>query len=320
MSEVYEVTNFQMGGPWLLARENIERLDAVLNSEWEKLEANRTKTREAEIDADYAEYLKTFPNETREAFVERTQSYRWRTKRSSRELFLLLEGSEKINLETFGDAVRSPALANKVITYASLTYESGAVSIELKFNVDGVTLAVAPSSERASREAFVAIRSWFLENQPPAWARIWVKHLGWTPYVAFAVDVLLLLAGHASRPSQAGSATSQARALLENGIEPGEEAKALDLILRDQYELHAYVGPFTNLPMWTWVGFGVMTAIAVILINAPPPGAFGIGKGVETVKSARRKLSTVGVKVPGLIVAQLVMSPLFTWFRSLIYK
>ena len=165
-------------------------------------------------------------------------------------------------------------------------------------------IRVSPEASSEAHELFGALRQWAKTYQSPLWQRLWASadNFHWVAFV-----ILLLVIGpsvlNSGLDSRKASVVAKAQALLVDGLQPGEQTEALEILLRLQTGLMPEIEK--SIPAWFKVLFWGGLFVAVVL-TIRPKVVLGLGRGADEIKRWRLWLRFVGVTVPGLVFTSFI--------------
>lgn len=97
---------------------------------------------------------------------------------------------------------------------------------------------------------------------------------------------------------------AKTKGLLADGLQPGEQTEALELLLRLQSGI---MPDIENPPIPAWFKLILFGGLFVaVLLTVRPKVVVGMGRGVDTIKRWRLWLRFVGVTVPGLVFTSFI--------------
>lgn len=301
-------TEINVPGPWLLDSTALEALDDILLRFW----SDHRREQAAVIEEDLAEKAARFGakgivfGDDERAEIRERLEYVLLGRGPRIEILLgkgkslrttsLKEASDELDATTERPRGIRASLDLSQVT-ASLTVGSGVQE-------NSLTLSVIPQADAQAKNLYGALRQWVLTYQAPSWQRAWV-HFGSAGIWLSLFFVLIFGATLGGvRPSDHPPFREAARALLTDGIDPGEQSQALELLLQHSADLFESSPPVMR--RWYMI-LVVASLVAAITLSISPPVILGMGDGGKLIKRWRWWLRVVGVVVPGALVTTVIL-------------
>lgn len=292
-------TRLRESGPFLVDSDDLFELDALVNSEWERLGKHEQELIEKEIQRMTAE---NWPG-GQEKIAQRARSVVEGYRR--RSLTIFLPGGQKLAAKTFAEAARHDELIQQRAWAFDLKMQRGDVQLQVELGRYGDTIEIeaTPEGSEDARELFAATRDWLHKVRVPAWQRVWAAAaapLVWPLYLAL---VAWIVSG-ALTSNNRGVLIAEAHRLLKNGVTAAEQSKAIELLLALDSGYNVGAGPRGMTGRgWIIVVYGAAIALAA---SVPPKTTIGIGRGRSALRWWRIWTRFVGVTVPMMIFGNLV--------------
>src|ERR1019366_6025216 len=248
-------------GPWIISGEALARLDKTLAAEAAAF-AER-------VEAEIQDELGVLPNPNDERAVA-NRHHREELLRNRAQAYMpvsnvtvTFRGGRQVHSDTMAALMRTPDLQDlaPISLELQLRTRSAKCSLALERDSFGLSsfakLSAAPDSSEAARGAYAAFDTWLDECRQPCIVRQVERF-------AFAVVGLTVGGGlgslfiWAASVDRHGETRRDALELLGKGVKPGDEPRALELLLR----LQVGYDPIT-IPGWFWVSIASMVAVGL---------------------------------------------------------
>ncbi len=234
----------------------------------------------------------------------------WDLKKS---IILHFADNTKVQTETLSEAIHHPGAETKKATFLQVTLKCGDVECELELPsiLDHIHLKASPETSAIAREVFRSFRDWIRSNQQPLWTQYWFRPAIWI--IGFiGVTVLLSIVTSTDSHSRA-----DAHALLDKGLAPGDELKALRLLLEMQSE-YSPTSAKPHVPLWAAITVAG-TIILCTLLTFRPYVVLGIGKRNASVVRWRWYIKLISYSLPVWILYHLIIPPLATYLKGFLH-
>lgn len=273
-----------LDGPWLLGKDQL----SLLNTTIEKIEQHLKKaedirvTSEAEIHMQ--EYQNIYPNLTIEQAKEKVKKYSTSRRKENYSIIHTKEG-KVIEDESLLGILKDPQVDHYTPTELRIKRAFGASEFSLKVSEYGklyVNTLVANESIQA--DINYEIKNWIDPIKPKILVRWWSEVI---PYMLIPIGIILLLIGLNNSPTNLQlykeELSRESYKLLENGLSPEEETKAIEIILEDRSN---YVpNDFKPVPQKSKHSlFWVTSIVGIIILSIRPKTVIGLGKNEWKVK------------------------------------
>jgi hypothetical protein len=313
-------TELDFRGPWLLETEALEQLHKILDSAWLTYQETKLALIEQTVVAAAAQEARKRGRTVDDEWMREQRLLEMRRYSSDkRRVRVDLGGSKSITTETVSQAIAELAVTNELPAAMDISLQMKTIEASVSvggsriWRSDSLRIRVSPESNQEARELFGALRQWAKTYQPPIWQQVWPIE----PFYHWMVWIFLVYIGFIFLPSSSDVGKAQlsakARELLADGLQPGEQTEALEILLRLQ------TGTVPNItigfPGWFKVFFWAGLLIALIL-TIRPKVVLGMGRGTDAIKRWRLWLRFVGVTVPGVIFTSFVWPFIETLIRA----
>lgn len=288
MAELLYPTKYKAKGPWLIEASQLLALDNSLDSYFARsLAAGAAVGGQAGISENTLQ----------------------------RRITLSLRHDKELQTASFSEALYHPAIMNEVAvamkyvvtvgrTTATLMMERNTEknSGSLNNNEVELNIAVEPRGESVSEQILTVMKDWSDDIQAPAWQR-WVFGLRSLAQVVF-VFWLIVFSVYLFTPSAASYKDyykQEARKILDQGVNAGNQEKALELLLAIESgsaPLGVRPGRDSKAVVTNAIGLIAVAAFAFF-----PGFCIGIGKGKRQLGLWKWWVKFAFVTVPSLFVA-----------------
>jgi hypothetical protein len=325
-------TSFESKEPWLIDRPALDDLDRTIDEVWKELECARgdliQEYIEQKVEKLRVKTAVTGDNIDEEALRESaTANVPWKLKLSERKIILRLENGARLEGQKFDEIAIEPTIRGSVVKQIEVTLESGPISVDLKTTKweDGLELQASPDQDLLAQRAYARLLSWCEENRLPRWVRIW-KSSRWLALPVFMfVSWFLLIAISVTHepPTQAAKRQwkEEAAEILKDGITADEHLRAIELTLAicADYVSDDSKPRATVFTLQRSLFFIAATIVFTVLLAFPPRTAIGLGRGQKRIEWWRRWIHIVAVAGPGTIFMGLVIDPILTLLRGILW-
>jgi hypothetical protein len=306
-------------GPFLIAKESLAKLDEILEENWNFIERATEEELKEAIEIEVKEQrewraqqrLTADENEIR-AKAEASARKSYRFSGNERKVMFRFRDA-KLSDTTFSNAIKHPEAQKEAIQEIDVSLERGKFDCSLNIDEHSLTLRVSPENTSESRELFYALSNWVDEIKPSPFVRVWRDFGPWLPWLTWGF-LLVVLLGVLSSQSKTYSYKQEARQMLSKGIQPGEERKALELLLAISSEYQGPQPTAGDLPFWMKVFFFGGIGACLILSFPPPKIIIGIGGGERRLLKWNKWLKFVTTTIPFYVVGNIVLPILKSHF------
>ena len=234
-SNVVSPSDYNLRGVFLIARDDLLELDAVLG----------------EVEKEYKRYANRKLNDAVKKHVEdsRLQSSadtarirkelksRYPFNHNERTIELICASKRKFTGSTLQEILEIAELAFEKPVVANIKLRQGGAELSVKllgqFVIDSIDISVSPNSAFAQRSA-QKIRQWADERRRFDWYRNLAFPVGFFGFMLLVFSLLFLPSGVLTTTSDKSTAINEVRQLLANGIAERDLPKAVESLLRFQ--------------------------------------------------------------------------------------
>jgi hypothetical protein len=306
MPQVTYPTRTRIKAPILLTAEALRRLDESLAEQLPTLR----KQQEDLVPETVAERLRSSLgslNLSEERIEEKRQQFTDEAKEellrnTFTSLAIHFSDGSRLDAKSFSEASDHPQVSQNIATGFVLEVRCGAITATLETDYDDdLTLSVSPSNYEPARNLYSSLNRWLRSVKSPRWQQLWKTIVISSTFVWLIwIVVLFAAAGIASDLGAKASYKEQAHKLIDQGVTPDKQQKALEIILALESD---YSGPAQGpLGRWFWVFLVSGTFVAAVLAY-PPRLEVGIGRGEDRVVRWQKWLRFVFVIVPTFIAS-----------------
>ena len=308
-------------GPWLLEREGLDSLDAVIKEQMERLEARRKHLLENAIRREKDQLHNTEEYKALDEAGRKEEDKKAKMRVESAPAYaegkcvvtLTLSSKSRVVEDSFGKAAMEPACESHSVVKAEVKLTCGDITAEIVVPTpeknSPLRVVTLPEGSEAARETFTKFRLW-AEDHKPDWLRI-INGLPPIAIFAFALSLSILLSMLTLLiGSRRGgeSWAEEAKDVLEKKMTPELQGRALQLLLRKEvYGRDPEIE--VSFPYWVRCSI-VMILIATLLLVIQATTAFEIGKGKTSVKWQKWYAGILRRILPAFLLMGVVASAL----------
>lgn len=289
-------TTLKLRGPWLFETKQLLTLDEILERFRFKYPGPDGYGRESE------KSLTVYLSRDREL------------KTSSFQEAISHIGSQDENAEGFEYAARTPNITALVQLARKKPAKKGEEE-EPRFEI-----TVSPKSSTGSYEIFMELKEWADSIAAPVWQQ-WILFEPRSLYRVILAFVVLIFLGVSlnSAPTTADykeAVKQEARKLLQDGINPQNEARALELLLALQSD---YIPPGIKPPQARRpIGWFLILIYVLTFLSFTPTVCIAIWAGRRRLRLWKFWMKLNTVTIPTLIFGHWISPQLFSTFEALL--
>lgn len=304
MPELMYATRCELPGPWLICRDALTAFDELMDEEFGRLRTIRDGAY-ADAVAQRVDELRNkyssaeFPEDELNALARQHLDWREEYRVESRIINIRFKSGKRISVDRFEQAFRVPEIEDELPIGFAANYTCGAVraSVDIvrSFPVPELSIAVSPETDQNAKELYAVLRTWASSMRPTWFQWFWSRATPWQ-WMAF----FFLLGIFASTAPDSGSFyRQQGRTMLEKGLKPGDELKAIEIILalESRYSAPSQQQTFGLRPRR--LAALLLGGIVVCgILSAAPKFALGVAKGEGRIKFWRFYEHAISVVIP----------------------
>jgi hypothetical protein len=314
-------TRAELPSPILIDTSQLEALDALID----RHEANLREYAEKRLNELVMERMEKIASkgnieESRRAGLE--SSFRtdlrdvYSFDKVKRHVILYLPHGAEIRATRYHQAINEPS-GQEVIPQGFMFYlKLGGIEVTVKQTSGdwstNLSIKVEPNDAQVSQELFGALSNWAADIEAPRWQQLWVKY-SWMSNFLIILTVMIGLMLPLANWQNAGPTANKAaaRKLLSEGINPGNEQRAMALLLaiESDYDPGARPEPI-GLRYWTYLSF---LMLFLLVASIPPKNCLGIWRGKRRLQRWRWWTKMVGVTIPALIATSILLPWIIHW-------
>jgi hypothetical protein len=312
-------TQCLLPGPWLISRDALTAFDELMDKEAGRLRNIRDRARANAVTQKVNELRSkrsqnsVTPEEQAElvALAEQLLDMGREYLAESRTINIRFKSGRRISVERFEQAFRMPEIADELPSELDADYRCGAVSASINIGSYGVVpamrIAVSPETDQDSKELYAVLRTWASSTQPTWFQRLWSRATPWQWAGFLWVGLMTLMLITLVAPDRGSFSREQGRAMLEKGLKPGDELKAIEVILaiESRYLPPNRESQFNLMPRWLIAYLFVGIAVCSVL-SVAPKFALGVAKGEGRVKFWRYYSNAISVVIPATLLSWFV--------------
>lgn len=313
MPELLYPTTCEIEGPILLDWGQLSQLDKLIDEHVPQLVERQDEKDRKEVERHLQEWLKKNQGATEKELeqerihhgqmLKKFRSLLGRTPRV-RELTVQFTTGKRLVVQSFAEAAVHPEVNDDLAVgfQLHLHYEP----VELRMEASSgfrhrLRIEVQPEDNEGARSLYGGLRQWLNNVAPPKWQQTWVRwhDLVFLLWIFWAVLSLAIPLVGAQLQSKAFY-KEEARKLLEEGVRPENEARALETILAllsDKPSPKAYALSARA------IFFMIGGLVVCLVVSFPPKIILGLGKGQQRIAAWRWWLRLVFVAIPAFIAS-----------------
>jgi hypothetical protein len=312
MSEVVYSTNLELEGPWMLDRAALCELDEILKKIHDQL-AERV---EQKVESDLDEYLRLRNPEDNdyEGSKQNKKEYLENIHKLEAYVGFGVSKNKKIVDKTIENILITPEFSDESPVSFEAKYElhtDGFKQIQVELNSGysirpRLSITLFPSTDHLIREAYAELKTWAQKHEPSLLLKMWAK-ARFVAWFIWGQLVVFTLIAYASVLSAELQYENKAKVLLENGLSDEEALEALELVLRDQYNI-PYVEP-TQIdfsPGW-WELALLVGLVICLIVTVRPPLILGVGKDEKKLRHWKGWIKFVSVGLPLFLLTSVIV-------------
>lgn len=313
MPELTYRTTTEIGAPLLITAKALRELDTVIATQLPKLKEAQEQLISDKVDERISKSAWALgQNPPAEKVQELRLDYAEQARKEllegySTEVVVRFLNGSRLKAKSFDEAASHAEISDSVPTGFEVEVKAGSVSARINTGSygPGLDISVSPSAYEPPSYFFSALRTWGRSIEAPRWQPAWVDHelarfLLWALWFAVVFTWFSIHVDTAAKNYY----REQAHKILKDGVNSGNEQKALETLLALQSE---YSPPTPGEPLgrrfWFFTLGGLTTCI---ILNIHPKLEIGLGKGEHRILAWRRWMKFVFVAVPGSIASTFV--------------
>jgi hypothetical protein len=221
---------------------------------------------------------------------------------------IYLSRGRTLAAKRFEEAVSQPHLMGEIPLRFRCDSEIGHLETSIALRSTWTTtlqISVRPTSSIAAQELYGALENWASEIRPPDWQRFWLQAASLFRFILFFWVLVGLPFMYFGIEREAKYVYQpEAKRLLDQGINSGNEQKAIELILT----IVSGAGPKNPVLRPGIRGWGYWAAITLVLgvLSFCPKAVIGVWRGKQRLKLWRIWITTVWVTIPLLVVTTVI--------------
>jgi len=307
--------------PVLIDASQLEALDRLLDEHTHKLRLEREQRISELVNTEINErvvqgILKEDRIENETPRIRESVARLHSLEREIRSVTIYLPQGKEVEGNRFADATSHPLGEKETPLGFLLLLKVGEVKARVSVAGpwrEGLYIDVEPNDAEIAQELYGALRNWASDVEPPKWQQIWCvlrSLFGWLLYLWIAMGLVFI---PLSNRGEAGKNVqkAEARKLLANGINPGSQQRALELLLAIESDYDPGI-PTLSLGRRYW-GYFALGAMVLGAACICPQISIGILNGKQRVRRWRLWIKTVTVTVPALVVTSILLPWLLYW-------
>jgi hypothetical protein len=322
MGQINYTTRTRINGPFLIDREHLEQLDAIMFEEERRLKAANSKAIRETAEKQFREEKpRTAITEDNLGPYLKRAAEEHPFRESARKLVVSFKDKRSFQGESFAELLRQPEVREEVATRFDYSLRVGAVECKVRGMKNGANLYIEtfPDYLSESREAFGVLRQWATRIEAPRWQQALRSIYG--IFIFVFIFVLLSLFDSAetrAKEFKTQELKTEAKQLLGDGLKPDEQVRAIEIMLALQTEFVPTEAIEKAAPtLKKSVAIQYLSAVACLILSIWPSMELGIGKGENRIRGWRWWLKIVFYSIPGWVIGVFFLPRLETAIRSL---
>jgi len=311
--------------PILIDAEQLRRLDQIVDQSIPKLREERDRRLDSELEADIADDLKRgfLKKEQITAEYREKLKKQWMLRRSwgteQRSVTISLSRGREVEVETFAQAESHSQSQHEVPLGFSCHAAVGPATLQVGLNSPwsrALVIQVKPSDGQAVQDVFGSIINWANDVRAPQWQHLWRELQGLFSFFLMMVVILGSIVVPLSVWGEGAKSVNkaEARKLLQQGVNPSNQLRALELLLaiESEYSPPGLQRPSLGVRYWSYV---LLLTAFLVVASITPKYAIGLWKGKENLRLWKVWIGTVTVTIPGLLITFVALPWLLYWLH-----
>ncbi|HET7107093.1 MAG TPA: hypothetical protein VFI38_09800 [Candidatus Acidoferrum sp.] len=323
MAKLIYPTTRKLTRPLLVDTAQLAQLDLIIDENIDGLRQARDKELHAKVEEDIAEARSKGKLKAEDAEKQRLSDLKyWKGtdtwSEEKRTITIYLSKGREIEAQRFSEAIVHSQSQDEIPLGFLIYLKVGPVTAHVDLHGawgDDLMIKVKPSEWEKSQELFGLLVNWARDVEPPWWQQMWLKASGvFGAMLLFLVMFGFVIIPLVNRGDGAKEMYKQeARKLLERGINPGSQQRALELLLaiESDYDPGTPRKPM-GIKYWSYV---LLSAIFLLIGTSSPSLALGFWKGREQLARWRIWIRIVTVTIPTLLLTFIAIPWLLYWLH-----
>jgi hypothetical protein len=315
MPTVIHSTQAEFGGPAILDKSALERLDDIFARESDRLRALRESVllveEQTELEKEKREHLRRYgremsDEELRETLLEIRDELprKFRYRPESLQILLKLKSGKKVSVSSFDEAARSTELIGERVVSLDVEYVVNELDANISTAWSGGSLSVKvrPETSPSAGELYSVLRDWCESTKSPAYLKLWF----WARQNSFFVVIVcfFILALFTLSVTSPNAMKQRAGQFARDGVPPGQEREALQTLLALAVNYEPPSSYVSHVGM-VWALF-VLFALIVVFSQFAPKFEIGLGVGVKRINRQRTLGKFFLISIPVYVLSLLV--------------
>lgn len=304
MSKIIYNGSFDIKGPILLELIDLERLDDIIEKEWNVISNDLEIKKKEEFERQKIKYPsideKDFMNQIESSFGFRKEKH----------LVIKCKTGNTIVSNTFKDASKEPAIQNEIPESFELIMSAGEFSTKIslkQYSTDELSIKITPEDYSYSRDLIYDLKKWVDTFKPNLGMKIW-KSLHDFIWLIFGL-ICGMFSWIIIPQITSNELYESGKQLLKGGIDNSEINKALEIILAKEIGYNpnniSKDSTKTSIVILSILLFSLLLAITFSFI---PKTNMSLGKGEMKVKKWKTWLKILFFIIPVYIVLPIIIN------------
>lgn len=308
MSEIIYPNTNRVHGPWLLDSEQLQRLDSIINIQWEKLTKYRNKLIQQEIDGELNSFSKEEQERRKKGVEEKVKkNYRYGDDKFYKELRIDYRSKRLLIVDSFKEAAMHKEFENDLPI--KFNYKIRCVDVESEIKLDffnKIEYSVNTYSINESKELYYELEGWLKKVNPSILIKVWSRIGSWI--LPLLIGVLAILPS-ININNNRDILIEEAHKILNEGITTDEVEKALEIILSLETDYELKLGKMENIEIdYSKLYYLYALILCALILFFPPNSIIGIGKGEQKLNKWRNWINVVTYVIPVLIILPIIIN------------
>jgi hypothetical protein len=294
-------TIFTVEGPILLTRQQLERLDDVIESIWRDFEDIHNRAFDELVEQRCIEHqaTKSLPCDDFVRTIVKDSVARY-FHRKEKHITLKFSDQSTAQFDGFQSLFLDTELLHRLPI--KCVVQLRAADKECNFQIDqhSLTVTVLPERDEFTQKVFMKFKNWYESSRPSILFSLWGKHsqfIGWIGLCFFATHILFNSIDYGTRVDSLYA--REARQIVQDGVSDDNYSKSIQLILAKTYDINPNDKPMVR-PKWhpllLWGG-----RIYCLLLLFRPKSTIAVGRGIYYVKCWNIYFKFIIISLPAYI-------------------
>lgn len=236
--------------------------------------------------------------------------------KESRTIVISLSHGRQLEVKNFTEAAEHPGLDKEIPRGLELDYKVYPLRVRVKIDnsiwLEGLEVSVKPNDSELAQAMFGSLSHWASDVAAPFWHQRW-RQLRLLFFLVFLSGLFMSFGLVIGKSTDQSRNKQEAHQLLEHGIDSGNEARAISLILALE---SGYAGQSTK-GSNRGLAYFVAVLFLLSLLIMSPANAIGLWRGKIVLAMYRGWTRFVSVTIPLFVVGAFVKPWVINWLTNL---